>query len=174
MSIDKDKDKDKEIKKHPGGRPTKYKPEYVEQVFKLCLLGATDAEIANFFEVDERTINNWKISYPEFFQSIKDGREKADAEIANSLYNRAKGYEQKTVKVFQYQGDPVIVPVVEHIPPDTGAAMAWLKNRQPKRWRDRIEHTGADGGPIAIADISDDEKLALIQRVAGGADKDGE
>jgi hypothetical protein len=164
---------DKEITKHPGGRPTKYKPEYAEQVFKLCLLGATDAEIANFFEVDERTVNNWKNDYPEFFQSIKDGKEKADAEIANSLYNRAKGYKQQTVKVFQYQGDPVIVPVVEHVAPDTGAAIFWLKNRQPKRWRDRVEHTGADGGPIAIADISDDEKLALIQRVAG-AEKDGE
>ena len=172
MSID--IDKDKEITKHPGGRPTKYKPEYCEQVYKLCLLGATDSEIADFFEVDERTINNWKISYPEFFQSIKNGKEKADADVANSLYNRAKGYEQKTVKVFQYQGDPVIVPVVEHVAPDTGAAIFWLKNRHPKRWRDRVEHTGADGGPIAIADISDDEKLALIQRVAGGADKDGE
>lgn len=136
MSTDKEI-KDKEIKKHPGGRPTKYKPEYAEQVFKLCLLGATDAEIANFFEVDERTINNWKISYPEFFQSIKDGKEKADAEIANSLYNRAKGYDRETVKVFQYQGDPVVVPYTEHIPPDTGAAMAWLKNRQPSKWRDK-------------------------------------
>ena len=171
MSID--IDKDKEITKHPGGRPTKYKPEYCEQVYKLCLLGATDSEIADFFEVDERTINNWKISYPEFFQSIKNGKEKADADVANSLYNRAKGYEQEVVKVFQFQGQPIVVPVTEKVAPDTGAAIFWLKNRHPKRWRDRVEHTGADGGPIAIADISDDEKLALIQRVAG-AEKDGE
>ena len=142
----------KEITKHPGGRPTKYKDSYVEQVFKLCLLGATDVEIANFFEVDERTVNNWKISYPEFFQSIKDGREKADAEIANSLYNRAKGYQIDTVKVFQYQGDPVVVPFTEHIAPDTGAAMAWLKNRQPSKWRDKqdIDMTIKDMPEIII------------------------
>lgn len=36
----------------PGGRPTKYKPEYVEQSAKLCALGATDMELADFFEVD--------------------------------------------------------------------------------------------------------------------------
>ena len=48
-------------------------------------------------------------------------------EVANSLYNRAKGYEQEVVKVFQFQGEPIIVPVIEKIAPDTGAAMAWLK-----------------------------------------------
>jgi hypothetical protein len=129
--------KDKEIKKHPGGRPTKYKPEYAEQVFKLCLLGATDAEIANFFEVAESTVYLWKLEYPEFSEAIKNGKEKADAEIANSLYTRAKGYEQEVVKVFQFQGQPIIVPVVEKVAPDTGAAMAWLKNRQPSKWRDK-------------------------------------
>ena len=41
------------------GRPTKYEEEYNEQAYKLCLLGATDKEIGDFFNVDERTINNW-------------------------------------------------------------------------------------------------------------------
>ena len=49
-----------EKKKNPGGRPTKYKPEYAEQVYKLALEGFTDKKIAEFFKVDERTINNWK------------------------------------------------------------------------------------------------------------------
>ena len=42
------------------GRPTDYKPEYCEQATKLCKLGATDAELGDFFEVTEQTINNWK------------------------------------------------------------------------------------------------------------------
>ncbi len=34
--------------------------------------------------------------------------------------------------------------LLEKIAPDTGAAMAWLKNRQPRQWRDKqdIEHSG--------------------------------
>lgn len=120
-----------------GGRPTAYKPEYNEQVEKLCKLGATDKEIADFFNVHEATIHNWKKTEPEFFESVKRGKVIADMEVANSLYNRAKGYEQETVKVFQFQGEPVIVPVIEKIAPDTGAAMAWLKNRRPKDWRDK-------------------------------------
>ena len=30
---------------NPIGRPTKYKDEYVEQAYKLCLLGHTDEEL---------------------------------------------------------------------------------------------------------------------------------
>jgi hypothetical protein len=125
--------------KNPGGRPVLYKPEYNEQVEKLCRLGATDAEIADFFGVCEATINNWKLSEPMFLESLKKGKIIADMEVANSLYNRAKGYEQEVVKVFQFQGEPVIVPIIEKIAPDTGAAMAWLKNRRPKDWRDKQE-----------------------------------
>lgn len=34
-----------------GGRPTSFKPEYVEQARKLAFLGATDREVAEFFEM---------------------------------------------------------------------------------------------------------------------------
>jgi hypothetical protein len=121
------------------GRPTKYDSKYAEQAYKLCLLGSTDAELANFFEVTESTINEWKLNFPEFSESIKRGKVTADAEVAESLYKRAKGYKVDSVKVFQFQGEPIVVPVVEEISPDTGACMAWLKNRQKAKWRDKQE-----------------------------------
>lgn len=130
-----------------GGRPSKYKDEYNEQAYKLALLGATDKEIADFFNVDEGTINNWKKTakgeQSEFFKSLKKGKQIADAEIANSLFQRAKGYEHPEDKIFNNDGAPLIVPTIKHYPPDTGAAMAWLKNRQPEKWRDKqeIDHT---------------------------------
>ena len=134
---DKSKAKSKAKSKNKVGRKTKYKSEYAEQAFKLCLLGATDKELANFFEVNEDSIHTWKKRHKEFSESIKNGKEKADAEVASSLYKRATGYKQDTVKVFQFQGQPIIVPVVEEIAPDTGACMAWLKNRQKTKWRDK-------------------------------------
>ena len=96
-----------------SGRPSGYKPEYSEQAFKLCLLGATDKDLGDFFGVSETTINNWKLREPNFVESLKNGKMQADANVACSLYKRALGYEQDTVKVFQFQGEPVIVPVVE-------------------------------------------------------------
>ena len=47
-------------------RPSKYKPEFAAQAAKLCALGATDVEIADFFEVDVRTIHRWKGEFEEF------------------------------------------------------------------------------------------------------------
>jgi len=40
----------------PGGRPSGYREEFAEQARKLCRLGATDKELADFFGVDEATI----------------------------------------------------------------------------------------------------------------------
>ena len=122
-----------------AGRPTKYKPEFNRQAEKLCLLGSTDKDIAGFFEVDESTINRWKIEYPEFCESIKRGKISADANVASRLYKRAIGYEHDEDKIFNNNGAPLIVPTIKHVQPDTTAAIFWLKNRQPARWRDKQE-----------------------------------
>ena len=55
------------------GVKSTYKPEYAEQARKLCLLGATDKELADFFGCNEATINNWKARRPDFLESIKEG-----------------------------------------------------------------------------------------------------
>lgn len=119
-------------------RPTKYKPSYNAQVYKLCLLNATDAQIAGVFEVDERTINRWKKDYPKFCQSIKDGKIKADAEVGKALFHRACGYSHPDVHISNYQGEITITEITKHYPPDTAAAFIWLKNRAG--WKDKQEH----------------------------------
>ena len=122
------------------GRPTKYKEEFVEQVYKLCLLGATDIEIADFFSVCEDTINNWKVEYPEFFVSIKKGKDTHDSDkVERSLRDRAIGYSHDEQKIFNDNGSAMVVDTTKHYPPDTTAAIFWLKNRQPERWRDKSE-----------------------------------
>ncbi len=121
------------------GRPTLFRDEYVEQAYKLCLLGATDAELADFFEVCERTINTWKEDYPEFLQSLKAGKASADAAVAESLYKRALGYSHPDVHISNFQGMITVTDIVKHYPPDTGAAFIWLKNRQPHKWKDKVE-----------------------------------
>jgi hypothetical protein len=46
------------------------------------------------------------------------------------------GYSYDAVKIFQVEGRPLIVPYVEHVPPDPTAMIFWLKNRRKDRWRD--------------------------------------
>lgn len=141
-----------------GGAPTKYKEEYNEQAYKLCLLGATDKDLADFFEVHVDTINEWKKVYIEFSYSLKRGKQIADATIAESLYHRAKGYEHEDVDIKMYEGNIIETPLIKHYPPDTTAAIFWLKNRQPKEWRDKqdieakVETTSTNDALLAIAE----------------------
>lgn len=121
--------------KNPLGRPSKYKDNYCTQAKKLCLLGATDKELADFFEVEESTINNWKIEHPEFLESIKKGKLIADAKVADSLYNRALGYKAPDVDIRVINDEIVQTPLIKHYPPDTTAAIFWLKNRHPEKWK---------------------------------------
>lgn len=142
------------------GRPTLYREEYVRQAEKLCELGATDQEIADFFEVDVSTIYRWKNEHSDFCDAIKVAKEAADNRVERSLYQRAIGYEQDEVKIFMPANAeaPVYAPYRAKITPDTTAAIFWLKNRRSQEWRDRqtIEHEG---------------EVALIDRLKAAQDR---
>ena len=81
-------------KKHAGGRTPTHKKEFAEQAKKLCLLGATDESLADFFGVSTTSIYNWKNAHPEFVEALKEGKDIADATVrvfycllsVNSLY----------------------------------------------------------------------------------------
>lgn len=128
-----------------AGRPSSYREEFAEQAYKLCLLGATDAKMADFFGVAESTLNLWKKVVPDFSESITRGKERADAEIAEALFHRGKGYSHPEVHVSNYQGQITLTPLTKHYPPDTQAASLWLRNRQPDLWRDKqdVQHSGS-------------------------------
>lgn len=125
-----------------GGRPSTYKDEYCKLAYGFCLLGATDKFLADRFEVCEDTIHEWKKVHPEFSESIKRGKEIADAKVAEALFNRACGYSHSEDKIFNDNGTPLIVPTTKHYPPDTGAAFIWLKNRGGWKDKNEVEHSG--------------------------------
>lgn len=143
----------------PAGRPTDFKDEFVAQAEKLCALGATDRDIADFFEVDERTINRWKLAHPEFCQSVKVGKDEADERVVQSLYRKATGYSFDAVKIFQNAGEVIEAPYVEHVPPSDTAAIFWLKNRRKDDWRDKheVEHSATGD----LADIIAERRARL-------------
>lgn len=137
-------------KKGAGGRPTKYDPKFCEQGAKLCKLGATDEQLADFFGVAVSTLNLWKHEHPEFSESLKGAKDEANERVKRALFERAIGYTHEAVKIFNHEGEPLVVPYTEHYPPDTAAAFIWLKNREPENWKDKQQHelTGKDGAPI--------------------------
>ena len=149
-----------EVKKKSRGRKSEYREEYAEQALKLCLLGATDKEIAEFFSVSEQTLNSWKKKFPQFLESLKKGKAVADANVASRLYSRAIGYDAKATKFATNEGR---ITDIEHYPPDTTAAIFWLKNRQPAKWRDKKEVENLVKLGDELESMSDEELAAIIR-----------
>jgi len=145
--------------KRGRGAPTAYKSEYVRQAVKLASIGATDMEMADFFNVDVRTIYRWRNTHADFCQALRVGKDIADERVTRSLYQKAVGYEQDDVKIFMPAGGdrPVYAPYVAKVAPDTTAAIFWLKNRRPAEWRDKQDI--ALSGDIAINITPDDQAL---------------
>lgn len=154
--------------KNKVGRPTKYKDGYCELAFNYCLLGATDEDLARFFDVSEQTINAWKHAYPEFLESIKKGKDEADALVARSLYQRAVGYQYlEKKKEISDQGGVKDSVTTKEVVPDTTAQIFWLKNRQPKLWRDKqeVDHQSSDGSMTPKSTMTNDQIKEIVQEL---------
>lgn len=142
----------------PGGRPTDYREEYVEQAFNYALLGATNDQMAEFFGVAKSTFALWFKKSTEFSEAIKKGRHDADAQVVKSLYKRATGYTCREVtyekigskeEAMEISREGEIEEVTEdmyklkvtvkEIAPDPVSTFFWLKNRRPEIWRDKKE-----------------------------------
>lgn len=133
----------------------KYRPEYTKHVYKLCLFGARDQDLANFFEVHRDTIFHWTKLYPEFAEARKRGKLAADAEVAYSLFNRAMGVTITKQKVLS---SGQVVEYQEELPPDVRAIEFWLKCRNRDNWNpsQQVELSGSQANPFAfiLADIA--------------------
>ena len=107
------------------GRPTKYKRTFDKDVYKLCLLNATNKQIANFFEVNEDTIYEWKNKHKSFSESLRAGKDAADTDVAHSLYKKwfescRKRQTFRNAHVAQQQRRRSQKPEVEGATPSVG------------------------------------------------------
>lgn len=123
-----------------GGRPSKYKPEYCEAIVEHMKGGASATSFAASIGVSRSTITEWASEHPEFSAAVTRGKAMCAAwweTLARKNAETGKG--NATLTVFG------------------------LKNMAPDDWAERIEHTGAGGGPITVAavDLTDDELAAI-------------
>lgn len=112
--------------------------------------GLIEEQVAKNMGISRSTLNDWKKKYPDILNTLKKGKEVADRNVENALYESAIGKKYKVkkpikVKEVQYR-DGKRVKEVEHIeyaeeeiviPPNTTAQIFWLKNRKPDVWRDK-------------------------------------
>ena len=100
------------------GRPSTYRERYAAAAALLARIGATDAQLADFFGIRFSTLQSWYCRHKTFRDAVYDGREALKPLIERSLAMKAIGYTWDSEKVFYNSGqDKVVrVPVREHVP----------------------------------------------------------
>ena len=98
--------------------------------------GLTQQQIADNLGINVDTLIEYKKKYTDFSEALKKGKEVVDIEVENALLKRALGYKYDEVT---YENGVETKRVTKEVQPDTTAQIFWLKNRQVKKWRDKVE-----------------------------------
>ena len=121
-----------------SGRPSKYKPEYCDEVIDLGKQGLSITQIAFELEIHKETLYAWKAKHSEFSDAIKKARDYAQGFWENSLRSAALGMNP------------------EGVTPNATLMIFQMKNRFPDEWREKQvqEHVGKDDGKLEVKWLS--------------------
>ena len=140
-----------------GGQPTKYRPEFCAEVKTFMALGYSISAFAGHVEVSRETVYEWARTIPEFADALEVARGKRVQTLEEGLLRVDQSGPAVTARIFA------------------------LKNAAPHEWRDRVEHTGADGGPIRsvqltadLTRLDEDQRDMLRQLLLTASGKDEE
>lgn len=151
-----------------GGRKTVYNTRMAAVARKCCERGLTDVEVADMLGIGLATLYRRKVEHPAFWKAFRLGKTKADDRVERSLYSRAVGYDYIAEKPVMTRHGQKTMRYRAHVPPDTAAAVWYLKNRRPDRWRDSFRHEHIASPYDAIEDTAELRALLTKQAEALG------
>jgi len=146
----------KKCQKKKNGRPPMYTEWLTEeglgQVKKWAEEGLINKQIAHKMGINNATLYEWQGRFPDFADAIKKGKKVIDEQVENSLLKRAMGYQyEEETWLKNHDGEMVVVKkVLKSQAPDVTAQIFWLKNRNPKEWREKVEFHNEHSGTIKV------------------------
>lgn len=159
------------------------KPKY-EDTFPLLAEGwaregLIDKQIAKNLGISLAAFYKYQNEHLEFMEAIKRGKAPVDVEVENALLERAKGfdYEETQIEFKPKEADekeakPMkIKKITKKVLADPVSIIFWLKNRKPKKWRDR--HEMAVGGSEELPPIAVVPCKAAKDSMAKAGEKNG-
>ncbi len=143
------------------GRKTEYdEKRHVTLAKWLTAAGYNKQHIAGIIGVSVETMWRWERKYPVFCKAFEWGASQANSEAAIGLHERACGYERMEIEVREeHDADgnltgKTVKKTKRFIPPDTAAAIAWLRNRDPEHFADVQKHGGPNGEPLPVVPLT--------------------
>lgn len=117
----------------PDAPAPRYHPSFAKKALRASASGFTRRETCRYLEVGEDTLNLWAMIYTEFQSALRSNPYARAERVEDALYRRALGYEVPAEKIMiDKRNDVVREPYLQHIPPDTSAAIAILSVYKPE------------------------------------------
>lgn len=140
----------KKTQRGKGGYPTKYKPEYCQQVIDYMSEGRTFQAFAGFISVNRDTLYKWIEKHPEFAEAKKLAEDKCVQWWVNEAIRHANGLgpqvlEKEVHKTVFEKGQPHEVVERTYSTPKGATTMVIFALKNIAKWRDRhdVQHSGS-------------------------------
>lgn len=124
-------------------------------MLSLAKEGKTDEQIAEILNVSLSTIRYWRNTDLELLMAVRESKQEADAMVEASLYKTAVGFEYQE----STSTDKGTYVHNKYSKPDVRAQQFWLKNRRPKKWKDRVELVHESTGKLFIESSNGNEDI---------------
>ena len=135
-----------EAEKRPIGRPSTYDPTYCERVLSLAEDGRSEAEIAKALGVPRTTMRSWGDQHPEFSSALAHAR---DLSLAWWEEQGRRGINRGS----EFNASLYAKCVAGRFPDEP--------------YRERVQFTGRNDGPIEFSSLTDAEIEARITALEG-------
>ena len=146
-------------RRKPIGRPSKFTPATRKALVDGITAGLTYTHACQIVGIEYNTFNEWRKKgaaldepdadgFYDFHEALTRAESQASMTMMATVRKVAQGYRMKRQFVDK---NGTLVTYDEDMPADWRAASWWLERRYPDEYgRQRIEHTGKDGGPIDV------------------------
>jgi hypothetical protein len=135
-------------RRHPGGRPTSYRPEFCGRIVALLAEGRSLEGCAALLGVHPDSLYEWQKVHPEFSEAVRAGRAAATTFWENRLLDVANG------------GSGNAQAIQWALRNRSRAASGWHHDSQ------KVEHSGPDGAPVAIEASANSGRLLNIEQMS--------
>lgn len=159
-------------KPNKAGRRGYYEDWMADKASELMgKLGATQKDLAEFFNVNIGTIEYWIRTKSQFKAAVKQARLQKTLKVSQALYHRAVGYSHPDVhimanrvkdydeegRLIQERTEPLLIPITKHYPPDTTAAIKMLSILKRDVWAEQtqFQHQHNIQGEVNINNVQE-------------------
>lgn len=151
-----------------GSRTKIYTDDHARQAYLLALEGVTEVRMAELWGIHINTLNDWKVTRPEFCQALKDGGILANVKVAEHFFLNCLDRYVDDEEIHVWKGEVIRVPIRRFIQGDKWAQARWLATKDRANWT-LTEHVQIDQTNININKIDltclTNEELRLYEKL---------